>query len=111
MTINKFDQMMLEIERELLDLKTAKQTASPLVNFVSAYQDTTSTTGTHYRLTYGDGNEPIFATFTSPRTSVIYVFRTPTGNTQLLDVYDLASSASTVFAFASTRPIISIEKL
>lgn len=108
---NKFDKMMLEIERELLALKTVKQTASPLVNFTSVYQDTTSTTGTHYRITYGDGNEPIFATFTSPRTSVIYVFRTPSGNTQLLDVYDLVGSASTVFAFACTRPILGIEKL
>ena len=108
---NKFDKMMIEIEQELLALKTVKQTASPLVNFTFTYNATTSTTGTHYRITYGNGNEPIFATFTSPRTSVIYVFRTPSGNTQLLDVYDLASSASTVFAFACTRPIVSIEKL
>lgn len=103
---------MLEIERELLDLKTVKQTASPLVNFTYIYSDTTSTTGSHYKITYGAGNEPIFATFTSPRTSVIYVFRTPASdNTQLLDVYDLVGSASTVFAFASTRPILGIEKL
>lgn len=109
--INKFDKMMLEIKRELLDLKTAKKTANPLISFVRNYTDTTSTSGKHYRLTFGDGNQPIFCTFTCSRASVIYVFRTPTGNTQLLDVYDLSSSGNATFVFGSTRPIINIEKL
>ena len=101
----KFDELLMEIEKELLALKTAKQTASPLTNFTFIYQDTTSTTGKHYEITYGAGNQPIFVTFTSNRPSVIYVFRTPVGNTQKLDVYDLAGNDSAVFALASSRPI------
>ena len=109
--INKFDKMMIDIENELLALKTAKKTASPLLSFIFPYQDTTSTTGTHYRITYGDGNQPIFTTFTSQRPSVIYVFRKPEGNIQYLDVYDLASSAQTTYILGSSRSIVSIEKL
>lgn len=110
--INKFDQMMIEIKNELLALKTAKKTASPLLSFIKDYTDTTSTTGAHYKLTFGEGNQPIFCTFTCSRPSVIYVFRTPEAdNTQLLDVYDLSSAGSATFIFGSTRPILSIEKL
>lgn len=109
--INKFDQMMIEIKNELLALKTAKKTASPLLSFIKDYIDTTSTTGVHYRLTFDEGNQPIFCTFTCSRPSVIYVFRTPTGNTQLLDVYDLDSAGTATFVFGSTRPIQSIVKL
>ena len=109
---NKFDLMVLDIERELLNLKTTKKTASPLLNYTFAYNDTTSTTGTHYKITYSDGNQPIFTTFTSTRPSVIYVFRTPEDdNTQLLDVYDLDSAGATTFIFGSSRPISNIEKL
>lgn len=108
---NRFDKMMIEIKNELLALKTVKKTAGSLVSFVRDYTDTTSTSGKHYRLTFGDGTQPIFCTFTCSRASVIYVFRTPTGNTQLLDVYDLSSSASATFVFGSTRPITKIEKL
>jgi hypothetical protein len=109
--INKFDELMLEIKNELLALKTVKKTASPLISFVRTYTDTTSTTGKHYRLTFGGGNQPIFCTFTCSRASVIYVFRTPNGNTQLLDVYDLSSSGSATFIFGSTRTITNIEEL
>ena len=109
--INKFDEMMIEIKNELLALKTVKKTASPLVSFVDTYTDTTSTSGTHYRLTFGEGNQPILCTFTCSRPSVIYVFRTPIGNTQLLDVYDLSSSGTATFVFGSTRPITNIVKL
>lgn len=109
--INKFDEMMIEIKNELLALKTVKKTASPLISFVKTHTDTTSTTGAHYRLTFGEGNQPIFCTFTCSRSSVIYVFRTPTGNTQLLDVYDLSSAGTATFIFGSTRPIESIVKL
>lgn len=104
----KFDELVIEIEKELLALKTSKQTASPLVNFTFVAQDTTSTTGKHYEITYGAGNQPIFVTFTSDRPSVIYVFRTPTGNTQKLDVYDLVGNATANFALASSRPIVSM---
>lgn len=102
---------MIEIKNELLALKTVKKTASPLISFVRTYDDTTSVTGKHYRLTFGEGNQPIFCTFTSSRASVIYVFRTPNGNTQLLDIYDLSSSGNATFIFGSTRPITNIEKL
>lgn len=109
---NKFDIMMLDIERELLDLKTVKKTASPLLSYTFDYTDTTSTTGTHYKITYSDGNQPIFTTFTASRASVIYVFRTPEDdNTQLLDVYDLDSAGSSVFVFGSSRPILGVDKL
>ena len=107
----KFDELIIEIERELLALKTAKQTASPLTNFTFIYQDTTSPTGKHYRITFGEGNQPIFVTFTSQRPSVIYVFRTPEGNSQLLDVYDLAGSDETIFALASSRPIVDMVEI
>jgi len=104
----KFDELIIEIEKELLALKTTKQTASPLVNFTFFYQDTTSISGKHYELTFGDGNQPIFVTFTSDVPSVIYVFRTPVGNKQKLDVYDLGGSNTANFALASSRPIVGI---
>lgn len=110
--INKFDELIIEIKNELLALKTVKKTASPLISFVRTYDDTTSTTGKHYRLTFGEGNQPIFCTFTCSRPSVIYVFRTPEAdNTQLLDVYDLDSAGTATFIFGSTRPITNIEEL
>ena len=109
---NKFDIMMLEIQRELLDLKTAKRTANPLLSYIFTYDDTTSTTGAHYKITYSSGNQPIFTTFTATRPSVIYVFRTPAeDNTQLLDVYYLSSAGSSTFIFGSSRPIEGIVKL
>lgn len=104
----KFDELIVEIEKELLALKTSKQTASPLVNFTFVAQDTTSVAGKHYEITFGEGNQPIFVTFTSDRPSVVYVFRTPIGNIQKLDVYDLAGNSTANFALASSRPILSM---
>lgn len=82
---NEFDKELKYIEEELLKLKTASEYTS--IKNASVFSNLRVTTGL-YRITYKASDNPIIAT---AYKGIIdnrgyYYLRTPTGNTQIVEV-------------------------
>ena len=82
---NEFDKELKYIEEELLKLKTASEYTS--IKNASIFSNLRVTTGL-YRITYKASDNPIIATAYKGIMSNrgYYYLRTPTGNTQIVEV-------------------------
>lgn len=116
---NEFDQRIKDNEQEILDLKTASEyTSVKLANFTSS---TLVRTGV-YQITYGAPNEEIISSVfcgTSGSNWGISYPRTPSGNTQIVEVnsdrYDDVTEGYVTYdvplSIASNRPVTSVVRL
>ena len=82
---NEFDKELKYIEEELLKLKTASEYTS--IKNASVFSNLRVTTGL-YRITYKASDNPIIATVYkgTPGNFGNYYLRTPSGNTQIVEV-------------------------
>lgn len=82
---NEFDKELKYIEEELLKLKTASEYTS--IKNASVFSNLRVTTGL-YRITYKASDNPIIATVYKgiPGNFGNYYLRTPSGNTQIVEV-------------------------
>lgn len=96
---DKLQQLLEQLEREIIDLKTAHRLSPAVKTFSQDF--TPSSTGT-FIITYGDGKNDIISDSYSYSNSILSLV---SGNTQKLFYNGQASMPVMV---ASTRPILSI---
>lgn len=115
---NEFDKELKYIEEELLKLKTASEYTS--IKNASVFSNLRVTTGL-YRITYKDSDNPIIAMVYKgiPGNYGRYYLRTPSGNTQIVEVVTTYWSNAdqryytdeNTLTIISNTPVESIEKL
>lgn len=93
-----------ELQREILELKTAKKAGLLLKTFVFYEEEYNYATGLH-KITYEDGNQPII--MTRPQSSSNLTFFTPEGNEQYF--YWAGNGAIASLTLHATRKITSVE--
>lgn len=110
---NRFAIKIAEIDRELLNLKTAQKIpanikgASYVFNVAMDGQGDVYRNGMYqYRITYGDGIQPILSEFYYEGT--VWA-QQPSGNTQRIFLYSHINGAPCTIT--STRPIVSVSKV
>lgn len=96
-----FTKELLDIERELLSLKTAQPYAN--TSTAGLYQSENNPTPGNYLVTYAGGDNPILSLITWDGVMAAF---TPSGNTQQLVLTNVRS-----FRITSNRKIISVEKV
>lgn len=81
---NDFDSKIKHIEQEILDIKTASEFSSIRTSNVAS--SGTISTGL-YRITYNSGGETIISMVYNGQSSYCHLYpRTPSGNTQIVEV-------------------------
>ena len=115
---NEFDKELKYIEEELLKIKTASEYTS--IKNASVFSNLRVTTGL-YRITYKASDNPIIATAYKGIVGNYgrYYLRTPSGNTQIVEVVTTYWSNAdqryytdeNTLTIISNTPVESIEKL
>lgn len=115
---NEFDKELKYIEEELLKIKTASEYTS--IKNASVFSNLRVTTGL-YRITYKASDNPIIAMVYKgiPGNYGRYYLRTPSGNTQIVEVVTTYWSNAdqryytdeNTLTIISNTPVESIEKL
>jgi hypothetical protein len=114
----ELEKRIKNAEQEIIDLKTSSQyTSIRSINFSSGFKATIGT----YRATFSDNNGVLSLVYCSDSEGVwgsgIVYGRTPSGNTQIIEVgyseYALSGSSSDVvpITIISNSPVQSIQKL
>ena len=112
---NDFDTMVNNIEKELLDLKTASEYSS----VKSAYSTQISVTTGLYRITYQNTSEEVYSLVSGNPVNDNYgvaFARTPSSNTQVVEIntdemtYPSPTRTSRMTVIAN-KPIISITRI
>lgn len=93
-----------ELQREILELKTAKKAGLLLKTFIYRDENYNYATGLH-KITYEDGTQPII--MTRPQSSTNLTFFTPEGNEQYF--YWSGSGITAAITVLATRKVVSIE--
>lgn len=115
---NEFDKEIKYIEDELLDLKTASEYTS--IKNASVFSNLRVTTGL-YRITYKQSDNPIIAMVYKgiPANYGVYYLRTPSGNTQIVEVVTTYWSNpdqtyytdENTLTIISNTPVLGIERI
>lgn len=115
---NEFDKEIKYIEDELLDLKTASEYTS--IKNASVFSNLRVTTGL-YRITYKQSDNPIIAMVYKgiPANYGVYYLRTPSGNTQIVEVVTTYWSNpdqtyytdENTLTIISNTPVLNIERI
>lgn len=102
-----------EMNREILNLKTAHQMVSNMITFFGQYTwDGDWDNKNHtYEITYVDGTQPIMTFDAEPHRVYDLLFGEPSGNKQIMYDMDAAHRAGDTYALFSTRQILSIRKI
>lgn len=114
---NDFTEEIKNIENEILALKTA----SEYVSIRSANYTTTATVQTGlYKITYADGEEPIFSFIQCQRMDTYHGSadpRTPSGNEQVVEVMtsylenNSPVTTTSSLVIVSNRPVVGFENI
>lgn len=103
-------QQISNLERELLELKTAHRVSSLLRAFTFVPEGQAVEIRPTYQVNYADGDTPIITEFIYGMAgqSVPIVAETPSGNTQRFQALYYSGQYLTII---STREILSVEKV